>query len=66
MVIGFEWDPKKAGVNWLKHKVSFEQAEAAFRDFNALDDVDHKEDYREERFNLTGMVGNRLLVVTYT
>jgi len=66
MAIKFEWDQEKAEANWSKHKVRFEQARAAFRDFHALDEVDDKEDYGEERFNLTGMVDNRLLVVTYT
>lgn len=66
MAIGFKWDPKKAEANWRKHKVTFEQARDAFKDLQALDERDDKEDYGEDRFNLTGMVEGRLLVVTYT
>ena len=66
MAIRFEWHPAKAEANWRKHKVSFQQAEAAFKDPHGLDEVDDKEDYGEERFNRTGMVEGRLIVVTYT
>lgn len=45
---------------------SFEDARAAFEDPYALDGRDDREDYGEERFNLTGMANSRLLVVTYT
>jgi uncharacterized DUF497 family protein len=65
MVVRFEWDPLKAEANWRKHKVTFEQAREAFKDPHGLDDVDNKGDYGEERFNLTGMAANRLLLVTY-
>ncbi len=56
----------KAEANWRKHKISFQQAQAAFNDPHGLDEVDDREDYGEERFNLTGMADNRLIVVTYT
>ena len=62
----YKWDPVKAEANWRKHTVSFEQARDAFRDLHALDELDDKQDYGEVRFNLTGMVDGRLLVVTYT
>jgi uncharacterized DUF497 family protein len=66
MDIKFEWDPAKADANRLKHKVSFEQAQAAFKDPYGIDEFDDKEDYGEERYDLTGMAGSRLIVVTYT
>ncbi len=66
MAISFQWDPKKAEANWRKHKVSFEQARDAFKDLQALDVPDDKDDYGEDRSNLTGMVEGRLLVITYT
>jgi uncharacterized DUF497 family protein len=66
MAMKFEWDPEKAAANLAKHKVSFEQARDAFRDLQALDELDDKADYGEERFNLIGAADNRLLVVTYT
>ena len=58
--------PEKAEANRKKHKVGFEQARDVFRDSMALDEPDHREDYDEGRFNRTGMVEGRLLVVTYT
>jgi len=66
MAMKFEWDPEKAAANLAKHKVSFEQARDVFRDLHALDELDDKADYGEERFNLIGVTENRLLVVTYT
>lgn len=65
MVIWFEWDPLKAEANLRKHQVTFERAREAFKDPHGLDEVDDKDDYEEERFNLTAMAANRLLVVTY-
>jgi uncharacterized protein len=66
MAARYVWDPVKAGANRKKHKVTFEQARDAFKDINALDEIDDKENYGEDRYNLTGMVDGRLLVVTYT
>jgi uncharacterized DUF497 family protein len=66
MAIRFDWDPVKAEANLRKHKISFREAQTAFNDPHGLDQVDDKDDYGEERFNLTGMAGNRLIVVTYT
>ena len=36
-----------------------------FNDPLALDDIDDREDYGEERSNMIGVAGDRLLVVTY-
>jgi uncharacterized DUF497 family protein len=66
MAMRFDWNPVKAEANWRKHKISFQQAQAAFYDPHGLDEADEKDDYGEERFNLTGMAENRLIVVTYT
>jgi uncharacterized DUF497 family protein len=66
MAIRFDWNPVKAETNRRKHKVSFHDARAAFADPRGLDELDDREVYGEERFNLTGMAGNRLIVVTYT
>jgi uncharacterized protein len=39
----FEWDPKKANSNKIKHEVSFEEAGTAFFDSAGIDgeDIDH-------------------------
>lgn len=44
-VIMFEWDPRKAKSNRLKHGVSFEEAATAFLDPAGLDgkDLEHSE-----------------------
>ena len=62
----FEWDDAKAATNRTNHGVSFDAARDVFRDPFARDWLDDREDYGEDRFNITGMVGGRLLVVTYT
>jgi uncharacterized DUF497 family protein len=66
MAIKFEWDHEKAEANRKKHKVGFEQARDVFKDTMALDELDDREDYGEERFNRIGMVEGQLLVVSYT
>jgi len=62
----FEWDPRKAAVNFKKHGVSFEEAKSAFLDERAklIDDPDHSED--EDRFVLLGLSSAlRILVVCH-
>jgi len=62
----FEWDERKNASNRLKHRVSFEEAQAVFSDEQALllNDPDHSE--TEERFILLGFSGARILVVHHT
>jgi uncharacterized DUF497 family protein len=62
----FEWDYPKAVANLAKHGVTFEQARDAFDDPFAIDFVDDRGDYGEERVILLGMVESRLLVVAHT
>lgn len=62
----FEWDEVKARSNLQKHDLSFEVAREVFEDFCAYEWADKREDYGEERFNITGMVSGRLITVTYT
>ncbi len=62
----FEWDDRKAVANERKHGVSFEEAQAVFRDEGALliPDPEHSED--EERFVLLGLSATlRTLVVCH-
>ena len=53
--ITFQWDPKKSRSNLAKHGVTFEEAETAFLDEEALliEDPDHSEE--EDRFLLLGL-----------
>ena len=62
----FEWDPRKAARNHADHGISFEVARYVFDDPAAIEALDDREDYGEDWFNITGMVGGRLFVVTYT
>ena len=59
----FEWDDSKAAENYAKHGVSFEMARDVFRDPFAVERLDDREAYGEERFVVIGMVENRLLFV---
>jgi uncharacterized DUF497 family protein len=62
----FEWDDQKAVDNYAKHGVSFEAAQEAFKDPFAIERLDDREAYGEERYVLIGMVEERLLLVAYT
>ena len=66
MTTEFEWDPDKEAANLQKHGISFTQAAAAFRDPFAVDWIDDREDYGEERVVLLGMTDGSVLLVVYT
>ena len=51
----FEWDGEKEAANLQKHEVSFAQAAAAFDDPFAVDWIDDRQDYCEERVVLLGV-----------
>ena len=63
----FEWHGAKAEANFEAHGVSFELAKTVFQDPFAVERVDDREDYGEERFVIIGMAeGHVLLFVAYT
>lgn len=62
----FEWDPAKAVANVRKHGVSFEQATVAFRDLFAVEWIDTRRSYGEERVILLGTSQGQILTVVYT
>jgi uncharacterized DUF497 family protein len=62
----FEWDDRKATGNWLIHGITFAQAVRAFIHPLAIEHIDQRQDYGEERVNLFGMSDGVLLHVTYT
>jgi uncharacterized protein len=66
MSIGFEWDPNKAARNLRDHNVSFEEAAIACRDPFAVEWIDERENYDEERLVLLGLCGREVLYVVYT
>jgi uncharacterized DUF497 family protein len=62
----FEWDHAKAAQNLAAHGVSFEVATEVFKDPFAIEYVDDREHYGEDRYVIIGMVDDRLLCVVYT
>jgi uncharacterized DUF497 family protein len=62
----FEWDEVKARANFRKHGVTFAQGAYAFRDPFAVEWIDERAAYGEERFILLGMSGGQILSVVYT
>jgi uncharacterized DUF497 family protein len=66
MTTEFEWDVDKETANLQKHGVSFSQATASFLDPFAVDWIDDREDYGEERVVLLGLNDGQVLTVIYT
>ena len=65
-MIYFDWDENKNSINKDKHDISFEEAQTAFYDSNALiiDDPDHSDE--EDRYILLGFsIEANLLVVVH-
>lgn len=62
----FEWDGEKAATNWREHGVTFDQAAKAIADPFAIEAIDERENYNEERVNLLGMCQGVTLHVTCT
>jgi len=62
----FEWWDDKAADNLRDHGVAFEQATFAFNDVFAVEWIDDREPYGEERCVLVGMTNGQLLTVVYT
>jgi uncharacterized DUF497 family protein len=67
MKLEFEWHAAKAEANFRRHGVSFDFAKPVFNDPFAVDFLDDREEYGEERFVMIGMAeGKILLFVAYT
>jgi len=63
----FEWDPKKANSNLLKHQGSFEEASSALSDPMAATGADPDHSIGEFRYVTFGISERgRLLVVAHT
>lgn len=62
----FEWDDAKAAQNLADHGVSFDAATLVFNDPFALEWLDDRENYGEDRYVILGIVEGRLLYVAYT
>ena len=67
MKLEFEWHRAKAEANLCAHGVRFDLARTVFRDPFAIERLDDRADYGEERFVMIGMAeGDILLFVAYT
>ena len=62
----FEWNRDKAAANLAKHGVAFHEAILAFRDPFAVERIDDRENYGEERVNMLAMGKGTVLHVTYS
>ena len=63
----FEWDPEKAGKNFRKHEVGFEEACSIFDDLLFITFLDEEHTKDEERYITIGLSNkNRLLLVAHT
>ncbi|GHC44850.1 BrnT family toxin [Neogemmobacter tilapiae] len=61
----WEWDDDKRQANRAKHGVDFALVEG-FDWASAKTEVDLRRDYGEERFESSGLIGERLCVLVYT
>ena len=61
--MNFEWDPKKAKKNLIKHKISFEEASSVFYDPLAVSGSDPDHSIGEERMVTFGISSSGRLVV---
>ena len=67
MKVEFEWHDAKAEANLLAHGVSFELAKTVSKDPFAVERLDDRKDYGEQRFVIIGMAeGDVVLLVAYT
>ena len=62
----FDWHVPKAETNRRDHGITFDQGAKAIADPFAVEWIDKRENYGEERVNLLGMCEGILLHVTYT
>lgn len=66
MNLQFQWNKSKAEDNYAKHGVSFESAKKVFEDPFAVEFLDDRQDYDEERFVIIGTVESNIFFVAYT
>lgn len=62
----FEWDESKSTACLMARGFDFAYILACFFDPNHIVKQDHRWDYGEDRFQLYGMVDERLFLVVYT
>jgi uncharacterized DUF497 family protein len=66
MNLEFEWDDAKAAENYTRHGVSFDLAKKVFNDPFAVERIDDRQNYGEERYIIIGLADRELVFVAYT
>ncbi|MDQ1238203.1 MAG: uncharacterized protein QG577_388 [Thermodesulfobacteriota bacterium] len=61
----YEWDETKNAANRVKHGLDFSVAEGFCWD-TAMETIDDRDDYGEERWVALGLIGTRVHVMIYT
>lgn len=61
----YEWDENKRVANLAKHDIDFKEAEN-FDWSSAIETIDDRLNYSEERWVALGLIDNRLHVLIYT
>lgn len=61
----FEWDENKRLANWIRHHVDFTEA-AGFNWDTAVETLDDRQQYGEERWVALGFIGVILYILVYT
>ena len=66
-MVYFEWDESKNNTNKKKHKVSFEEAQFAFKDKKRIiyEDLSHSTK-TEKRYYCLGKIGEKVCTVRFT
>jgi len=60
------FDPKKDAINQKKHGLSLAFGEKVIADPHAIELIDDRIPYGEDRWNILGMVEGKVYVTTYT
>ena len=61
----YEWDEQKREANLVKHGVDFTEVEN-FEWDTAIETIDNRKDYGEQRWVAIGQICNRIYVLIYT
>jgi uncharacterized DUF497 family protein len=64
--VDFEWDEGKNRENIRKHGLDFNDAWEIFEGRPLSPKLDLRRDYGEDRWTVIGLLGNRVVVVTFT
>ena len=65
-MLNFEWDERKAHINKIKHRVSFEESRTVFDDDNAVYFDDDEHSFGEQRETVIGFSSQaRLLTISF-